>query len=145
MARSPRKCKSCRREFTPGRLVPSRRCSTCRSGLLLTPATRKQGAVTTFRAAPWTDRRTMVRPSVFGYSKLPQTSITARATALAIELNPTPDEAESRRRGHVMRGSVYRTVLAATLATGEREEVDPFAPATGGSWADVDLAEVLDS
>lgn len=144
MARKPRTCASCRREFTPGWLVPSKRCGTCRSGLLVTPAIRKQGAVTTFRAAPWTDRLPMFRPAVFSEPRLGPAEVFARATELAVRLNPTPDEAEQRRRGHVKRGSVYETELAAALAASEDEAGDPFAPATGGSWADVDPVEVLD-
>jgi hypothetical protein len=100
----------------------------------------------------------MVSLAVLGERRLPPAAIAARATELAVILNPTPgevelrrDEDESRRKACVtaMRRTVYQTVFAETvfaarLTAGEREEVDPFAPATGGSWADVDPVEVMD-
>ncbi len=86
----------------------------------------------------------MFRPAMFGERALDPAKIAARAALLA----PTAEEAEDARRGAVLRLVAAPRTTVLTIATEVLAEdlAAPRvpAPAIGGGWADVDLAEVID-
>jgi hypothetical protein len=112
-------------------------CRRCRKGAMFTPADHMRADGTgSMTLMPWTDRTTLLRPQMFGQGRLNQKQISERAARLA----PTPEEAEQARQAHVLglvakarEGTATITDLVADLPI----------PDVGGSWSDVDLAEVI--
>lgn len=86
---------------------------------------------------------TAVRPGMYGRPRLPAAKIEERGLAMAQRLNPTLAEAEAARRAYARRPAGTPTVFQRAVATTLAGDGLP-GPETGGSWADVALAEPID-
>ncbi len=141
--------KQCGTEFKVGAFAAlftsTKYCRRCRKGALITPADHLSSDGTgEFTAAPWTDLVSVFRPAMFGQHALSPAKIAARAALLA----PTAEEAEDARRAAVLRmvAAPGTTVMTVTTEVRAEDLTKPRvpAPAIGGGWADIDLAEVIE-
>lgn len=139
----------CGEEFTPPLFALTKdarqNCKICRRGLLVTPAEQRQGAWRTFTIAPWTDTTTTIRPTVMGTTKLPQVEVVNRATALGRANFPTLAEREDDRRAKVLAYVRQSTTVYEAAVTAALDRDGDPEPACGGSWGNVDLAEVIEA